>query len=86
MRIGNVLDFASSTLAPEKATRSLPVRAVIVFEHVTFGCEPVRPVLRDLSPTLRPGERVAFVGHSVAGKTTSTQLLLRLTLTREMPA
>ncbi len=78
VRIGNVLDTASSTPDAEHATRQLPARAAITLDHVTFGYEPDRPVLRDLSLTLRPGERVAFVGPSGAGKTTITQLLLRL--------
>ncbi|MCS6243056.1 MAG: ABC transporter ATP-binding protein [Opitutus sp.] len=77
-RIGNVLDTASTTPDPDHATRSLPARADIVLDHVTFGYDPAQPILRDLSLTLRPGERVAFVGPSGAGKTTITQLLLRL--------
>ena len=77
-RIGNVLDTASTTPDAENATRTLPARADIVIDHVTFGYDPTQPVLRDLSLTLRPGERVAFVGPSGAGKTTITQLLLRL--------
>ena len=78
VRIGNVLDTASSTPDPDHAVRTLPDRAPIVLDHVSFGYDPARPVLRDLSLTLRPGERVAFVGPSGAGKTTITQLLLRL--------
>ena len=77
-RIGDVLDTASTTPDPTAAARTLPARADIVLDHVTFGYEPTQPILRDLTLTIRPGERVAFVGPSGAGKTTITQLLLRL--------
>jgi ABC-type multidrug transport system fused ATPase/permease subunit len=77
-RIGNVLDTASTTPDPSAGTVTLPARADIVLDHVTFGYEPTRLILRDLTLTIRPGERVAFVGPSGAGKTTITQLLLRL--------
>ena len=77
-RIGMVLDTASTTPDLDNALRTLPVRAEIILDHVTFGYDPAQPILRDLSLTLRPGERVAFVGPSGAGKTTITQLLLRL--------
>jgi ABC-type multidrug transport system fused ATPase/permease subunit len=77
-RIGNVLDTASTTPDPAAVTSSLPPRAEIVFDRVTFGYDPARPVLSGLNLSIAPGERVAFVGPSGAGKTTITQLLLRL--------
>ena len=77
-RIGNVLDTASTTPEPASAHAQLPARADLVLDHVTFGYDAAQPILRDLTLTIRPGERVAFVGPSGAGKTTITQLLLRL--------
>jgi ABC-type multidrug transport system fused ATPase/permease subunit len=82
-RIGAVLDTATTTPDPAHTLGGdvdapPPRRATIVFDRVGFGYEPGRPVLRDLSLTIAPGERVAFVGPSGAGKTTITQLLLRL--------
>ena len=82
-RIGAVLDTATTTPDPTHAMGGdddapPPRRATIFFDRVRFGYEPERPVLRELSLSIAPGERVAFVGPSGAGKTTITQLLLRL--------
>jgi ATP-binding cassette subfamily B protein len=49
----------------------------IVFRNVSFGYEDDGTIFENLSFTITPGERVAFVGHSGAGKTTVTKLLLR---------
>ena len=47
------------------------------YEAVTFGYEPGRPVLKDVSLEARPGEVVAIVGPTGAGKTTLVNLLIR---------
>jgi ATP-binding cassette, subfamily B, multidrug efflux pump len=49
----------------------------IAFENVTFSYVPGEPVLRDISFTVDPGQRVAIVGATGAGKTTIVSLLLR---------
>lgn len=52
------------------------VEGRIVFDHVTFGYGN-GPVLKDVSFTVEPGQKVAFVGATGAGKTTIASLLLR---------
>ena len=50
----------------------------VSFEHVTFGYEDERPVLRDIALDIAPGEVLAVVGPSGAGKTTFCNLIPRL--------
>ncbi len=49
----------------------------VVFENVTFGYVPEKTVLHDVSLYARPGEKIAFVGSTGAGKTTITNLINR---------
>ena len=53
------------------------LRGDVVFEHVTFGYVPEKTVLHDVSLYARPGEKIAFVGSTGAGKTTITNLINR---------
>jgi ATP-binding cassette subfamily B protein/subfamily B ATP-binding cassette protein MsbA len=52
-------------------------RGEIAFEHVTFGYDPARPILRDVNLRLAPGQTVAFVGGTGAGKSTLLSLVPR---------
>ena len=49
----------------------------IVFEHVDFGYSADKPVLHDISLYAKPGQKIAFVGSTGAGKTTITNLINR---------
>lgn len=53
------------------------LRGEIVFDHVSFGYDPAVPVIRDFSATIKPGQKVAIVGPTGAGKTTIVKLLMR---------
>jgi ABC-type transport system involved in Fe-S cluster assembly fused permease/ATPase subunit len=52
-------------------------RAEIVFDHVTFGYDARRPILKDVSFTVPAGKTVAIVGPTGAGKSTISRLLFR---------
>lgn len=54
-----------------------PVRGRVAFEHVRFGYAPGRPLMRDVSLVAEPGQKVAVVGATGAGKTTLINLLMR---------
>ena len=54
-----------------------PLAGDIVMEHVDFGYSPDKMVLHDISLYAKPGQKIAFVGSTGAGKTTITNLLNR---------
>lgn len=78
-RIFDLLDTPVDVATPgEPKTLQERTRGEIVFENVTFGYDPDDPVLRDVSFRIAPGERVAIVGWTGAGKSTIIRLLARL--------
>ncbi len=62
---------------PDGSVRYNEVRGDVRFEDVTFGYEPEKTVLADLSLYAKPGQKIAFVGSTGAGKTTITNLINR---------
>ncbi len=76
-RIFGVLDERDEVSLPTSAVMPSPMRGEIVFEHVWFAYDAERWVLRDLQLRIAPGERVAIVGSTGAGKSTIADLLLR---------
>ena len=55
----------------------VPLRGDVRFEHVSFGYEPGHAILKDISLYAKPGQKIAFVGSTGAGKTTITNLINR---------
>lgn len=53
------------------------VEGAVSFEHVQFGYQPDQPIIHDFSSEVRPGQMVAIVGPTGAGKTTMVKLLMR---------
>ena len=54
-----------------------PMEGHVVLDHVTFGYNPDKTILKDISLYAKPGQKIAFVGSTGAGKTTITNLLNR---------
>jgi ATP-binding cassette subfamily B protein len=77
-RIFTLLDQPEGVPDSEDAT-PMPdrIRGAVTFDHVSFAYTAGTPVLRDISFRIAPGERVAFVGATGAGKTSLINLLLR---------
>lgn len=76
-RIREVLDTRREIKDLRSAKRLTRVRGEIEFDRVTFGYEPDCPVLKDVSFKIEPGQLVALVGPSGAGKTTIISLIPR---------
>ena len=53
------------------------MRGEVVLDHVTFGYNPDKVILKDISLYAKPGQKIAFVGSTGAGKTTITNLINR---------
>lgn len=76
-RIFDVLDSRPSVADRPLAPPLANIRGKVVFEEVTFGYDPAKPVLRDINLSAQPGETIALVGPTGAGKTTIISLLTR---------
>ncbi|HRW06947.1 MAG TPA: ABC transporter ATP-binding protein, partial [Caldilineaceae bacterium] len=75
-RIFQVLD-ARPSVQDQPNAQALPIQGHVQFDHVSFGYLPEKPVLIDVSLEAKPGETVALVGPTGAGKTTIISLLSR---------
>lgn len=74
--------FAVMDMAPEEPdapdAKDMPdMKGFVQLEHVSFGYVPEKTVLKDITLYAKPGQKIAFVGSTGAGKTTITNLLNR---------
>ncbi len=76
-RIFNLLDEPIEVAPPAHARAVSPLRGAIAFDHVHFAYNRGEEVLKDVSFRVAPGEKVAIVGATGAGKTTIISLLSR---------
>ncbi len=76
-RIFELLDADEQSPDPAEPERPRELRGRVAFEHVSFRYEDDKPLIEDLSLEVDPGQTVAIVGPTGAGKTTLVNLLLR---------
>ncbi len=76
-RIFEIIDTPSEVDAPERAPALAAIRGDVCFEHVDFGYRPDQHVIKDMSLHAKPGQMIALVGPTGAGKTTIINLLTR---------
>lgn len=76
-RVFGLMDAAPEAEDSPEAAELKSVRGDVELRNVSFGYEPETPVLKNLSLHARPGELVAIVGPTGAGKTTVINLLMR---------
>ncbi|MHA6513186.1 ABC transporter ATP-binding protein [Tessaracoccus sp. Z1128] len=74
-RVFELLD--SEEMSEEPAGELKVSRGDVVFDHVGFSYKPEHPLIQDLSLTALPGQTVAIVGPTGAGKTTLVNLIMR---------
>ena len=75
-RIFEFLDAAEEPAEGDTGA-TLAVRGKVEFDHVSFAYDPDRPLITDLSFVAQPGQTVAIVGPTGAGKTTLVNLIMR---------
>jgi ATP-binding cassette subfamily B protein len=76
-RVFALLDAEEQAPDPAEPARPPVVHGRVRFEHVSFRYAPDRPLIEDLSLSVEPGQTVAIVGPTGAGKTTLVNLLMR---------
>ena len=76
-RIFHLLDTQPKVLPPARPQRPSQIQGKIEFSHVWIGYDPETPILKDVSLKVEPGEKVAIVGPTGAGKSTLINLLCR---------
>jgi ATP-binding cassette, subfamily B, multidrug efflux pump len=77
-RIFHLLDTPVDIANPRTPQIPKPFRGEVVFDRVWFHYKPGEPVLKNVSFRIEPGEKVAVVGATGSGKTTTIKLLNRL--------
>jgi ATP-binding cassette subfamily B multidrug efflux pump len=76
-RVFDFLDADEQEADAENAPELKDGKGVIEFENVSFSYTPERPLIKDLSFRVEPGQTVAIVGPTGAGKTTLVNLIMR---------
>ncbi len=76
-RVFEFLNEEEESSAGEKPFPLETIRGEVEFQHVRFGYTPEKTIIRDFSAKVEPGQMVAIVGPTGAGKTTMVKLLMR---------
>ena len=76
-RVFAFLDEEEEIAEPEDAVCPAQLRGAVQFSNVHFGYVPGKTIIHDFSVVIKPGQKVAIVGPTGAGKTTLVKLLMR---------
>jgi len=76
-RVFEMLDEKELADESEKKKTFGDVKGEVTFDHLRFSYVPGKPIIKDFSAHIKPGQKVAIVGPTGAGKTTLVNLLMR---------
>ena len=76
-RVFELLEEKEEEQIVENPVSTEGIKGEVTFEHVKFGYNPDRIIIKDFSAHVKPGQQVAIVGPTGAGKTTMVKLLMR---------
>ncbi len=76
-RVFDFLEAEEEVPASENAVKLEHLNGDIAFEHVKFGYDPEKIIIHDFNSKVKPGQSIAIVGPTGAGKTTMVKLLMR---------
>ena len=76
-RVFAFLDEEEEAASPENPVRLKDVQGNVQFNHVRFGYDPDKIIVKDFNADVRAGQKIAIVGPTGAGKTTMVKLLMR---------
>ena len=76
-RVFSFLEEEEETPDPENPLPADLIQGEVTFAHVHFGYTPEKTIINDFSAVIQPGQKVAIVGPTGAGKTTMVKLLMR---------
>ena len=76
-RVFEFLDEPEESKTIENPARVDGLQGQVTFDHVRFGYDPEKTIINDFSAVIQPGQKIAIVGPTGAGKTTMVKLLMR---------
>lgn len=76
-RVFELLEEKEEEQIVENPVSTEGIKGEVTFEHVKFGYNPDQIIIKDFSAHVKPGQQVAIVGPTGAGKTTMVKLLMR---------
>ena len=76
-RVFEFLDETEEEPAPAHPAPTAGIRGEVTFDHVRFGYTPEKVIIHDFSAHILPGQKIAIVGPTGAGKSTMVKLLMR---------
>ena len=76
-RVFEFLEEEEEDIYAENPVQNVTIEGAVTFDHVRFGYTPDKTIIHDFSSDIEPGQMIAIVGPTGAGKTTVVKLLMR---------